>query len=61
MTLAEARRIIWARLAVTAREDGDNVDWELESYGAPYDAHDVRRLERASEEVARMIERKLKK
>jgi hypothetical protein len=55
MTLAEARQIIWKRLAVTAREDGLNVDWSEEGN---YSAFDVRRLERASKQVADTILRR---
>ena len=59
MNLAEARRIIWQRLAVTAREDGRNVDWFEEGPG--YDEFAVRRLVKASEQVARTIERRVAK
>lgn len=58
MKLAEARRIIWQRLATTAREDGRNVEWSEEG---DYDEFDVRRLEKASKQVADSIERRLAK
>jgi len=59
MKMAEARRIIWERLATTAREDGRNVDWfdEAPSGSPPYNDADARRLEKASEQVAETIER----
>lgn len=57
MKMSEARRIIWERLATTARNDADLVDWFEEGPG--YDEPDVRRLVRASEQVARTIERRL--
>jgi hypothetical protein len=67
--LAEARRIIWARLAVTAREDGQNVDWYAEGPNVDpddpestgYDEPSVRRLRRASIQVAETIERRIAK
>lgn len=54
MTLAEARQVIWARLATTAREDGIQVDW----YGEGYCEADVRRMQRASKQVAETIDRR---
>jgi hypothetical protein len=57
MTLAEARRHIWERLATTAREDGRCVDWEEEGF----DEFEARRLRKASEQVARTIDLRLGK
>lgn len=57
MKMAEARRIIWSRLATTARNDIDAVDWFDEGPG--YDEPDVRRLIKASGQVAETIERRI--
>lgn len=58
MKLVDARRIIWERLATTAREDGIQVDWSEEG---DYDEFDVRRLQKASKQVADTIERRLRR
>lgn len=53
MTKAEARRVIWERLATTARLDGENNDWD------GYNEADAERLSVASEEIASVIDRQL--
>lgn len=61
-SVAEARLIIWPRLATTAREDGCNVEWaDNVEDGEEYDELAVRRLVKASEDVARTIERRIEK
>lgn len=55
MTLAEARKRVWERLAVTAINDIDLGDW-MHGEGELSDA-DVRRLERACQEVADRCQR----
>lgn len=59
-SVAEARLIIWERLAVTAREDGRNVDWaDDEPDGEGYDEPAVRRLIKASKDVAISIDKRV--
>lgn len=60
MTKRQARRIIWERLAATARADLDIGDWiidELERIGSKNEEADVQRLEDASRYVADVIKR----
>lgn len=54
MTKQEARRRIWERLAATARNDIAIGDWMYDE--ANTDA-DIDRIQEASEDVARVIER----
>ncbi len=59
MTQLEARRIVWERLATTARADIDNADWtEDEGDGSEETA---RRLLKACEQVAESIRKRLRK
>lgn len=51
----EARRHIWQRLAITAREDGIQVAWDEEGFDEP----SVRRLRRASKQVAASIDKRV--
>jgi len=54
----KARRRIWERLATTARHDIDNADWVWDE---SEDQQDHERLFLACEEVAAVIDRKLKR
>jgi hypothetical protein len=69
MTKAEARRVVWERLATTARADRDNGDWmhdEVNRLETPEQRlvdgrteriRDLERLDEACESVAVTIER----
>lgn len=54
MTLVEARRIIWSRLATTCEHDARNVDWFED-----YTELDAQRLVKASDQIAQLIRNRL--
>lgn len=55
MTKAEARRIIWKRMAATVRNDIDIGDWIWDE--AKDDERDAERLRQACSDVATIIDR----
>jgi hypothetical protein len=54
-TVADARLVIWHRLAITARCDGSSCDWFEQGWDEP----SIRRLVKASNQVATTIERRI--